>query len=243
MYFCAMISRVIFVLYISVLLFACGNSSVADNKPKKDSVVPKKKTVSKNKPGIVYTTQLYKGTDNAYSDAVGRMGDTIFYSSYKGKIEYSDTLRITRKFLFDLKAEFMVERVLIRPLGYDSLYYITWQEIDHERVRTYIALYQKNNDNPRWKHVFNVPNPGKSAIDSAYVYVTALGLAGKIELGSGKFLWKYDSLFNPLAHSFQDFEPVIVKNEEVLFIDLPIEGRRTKRDTLRVHPQTGERIK
>jgi hypothetical protein len=238
--------KFLYTVFLSLCLVfwsSCGSVPESQTKPRTDSVIkPKKKTLIR-KEGVYYPTMLIKGTDNAFVDAVGRGGDTVYYSTYKGQIYCSDTLGKNRQFLFDLKAEFMVDKVFISSINGDSVYFVNWQETDHERVRTHVAVYKKGAAKPEWKRIFNVPNPGKAAIDSSYAYVTALGMAGKLKLTNGDFVWVIDSLYTNISHVYQAFEPVIVLPEQIMFIDLPLPGRRTKRDTLRVNPTTGERVK
>lgn len=232
----------IFSFFIAVFSFSCtgsgdGNETDEDTLP----IITKVKPLQ-SKPGVVYPILLKKSQRTPYEDASLILGDTVFYCSYKGKIEWSDTIKRERHFIYDIRAEFMVDRLYISPLGGEK-YFINWQETDHNGVRSYAAVVETGAAKPVWKQQFTAPNPGMSAIDSGSVYTTALGVVAKINLADGAIAWKYDSLYSTVTLSYQKFQPVIVREKEIIFIDYPVNGRRPKCDTLVVDAETGLRLK
>lgn len=234
--------RLFLFLFLPVFFFSCSDSG-------KDSVVDSdtlpivsKKPVFKSKDGVVYARLLEKSQRTPYEEASGVIGDRCYYSSYKGKIESSDTIKRVREFIFDLRAEFMIDKMYLYPLG-NNTYFINWQETDHNGIHTSAAVIEKGGTKPLWKKDFRVPNPGQAAIDSGSVYITGLGLAAKMNLSNGDFYWLRDSLYSNINQAFQQMQPVVVQADKVFIIDYPITGKRSRCDTLRLHPSTGEPVK
>ncbi|MBI3509876.1 MAG: hypothetical protein HY064_04375 [Bacteroidetes bacterium] len=227
------------VLVLAVAGFACGNRPVVIDK--NISVAPKN-AVADLKPGVVKGVELNKDERSAYDDFTGLIGGNRFYSSYKGKVECSDTVSSRRKFLFDLKAEFLVDKIFIIPLS-SGKYFVNWQETDHEGVKTYFAAFPEGATKPEWESVFKVPNPGQPVLDGNAIYVSSLGMVGKLNSDNGNFFWRHDSLYDQLHYAYQKFEPALVHEHAIHFVDFPIEGRREIRDTLKCDPETGKFIR
>jgi len=228
--------------FILLLLFcSCGGApTTIENTPKKKK---EKSDVTEDfKDGLLVGTEIIKGAKTPYDEAYGRRGDTIFISSYKGKIEMGDTLLKQRVFLFDIHSEFMLDKMYIIPLS-DKTWFVSWQETDHEGVKSYAAVYKTGEPKPEWKLFFDVPNPGIPVLDGKDVYVTYLGIAAKVSVADGKYRWLHDSLFNTAREPFKEFEKPRVFNDRVEFVDYPNPGHRERRDTLRVNPVTGEIIR
>jgi hypothetical protein len=233
--------RAPFLFFLFALIISCGQP-VREEAQVEKTTKPRKAITSPFKPGVVIPVELLRSKKSPYEELVRRSGDSVFYCSYKGKVEWSDTLRKTRFGIFDLDAEFLVDKVYLANLP-GGKYFIVWQETDHEGVKSYAAVYKAGGAKAEWKQRFDVPNPGQPAVDGNYAYITTRGMAGKISLDNGKFAWIHDSLYSPLKHYYQKFEPVKVFPDKVVFVDYPVAGRRSVRDTLTVDPETGERIK
>jgi hypothetical protein len=76
-----------------------------------------------------------------------------------------------------------------------------------------------------------------------YAYVTALGLVGKMNMLEGTYVWKADSLYEPIKKRFHKFDQPLVYENEVHFVDLPIRGRKERRDTIKLDRFTGARLR
>jgi hypothetical protein len=142
---------------------------------------------------------------------------------------------------FDIRAEFMVDHLFIHR--YNSSFFATWQETDHEGVKTYFALFMNGSVKPEWEYSFRVPDPSNPVMDGTDAYISALGMVGKLNISDGKFYWKYDSLYNQLNGAYKSFEPAQVFPDRAVFIDRPIPGKRPKRDTIVIELKEGNRIR
>ncbi|HEU4718007.1 MAG TPA: hypothetical protein VFU15_09245 [Bacteroidia bacterium] len=232
-------------IWIVLLVFySCGSPSAPrpHKKNKTQDSAGKHRASVSQKPGLRYAVRLEKGDRTQFDDFFARDGSRIYYSTYKGRISYSDTLKSMQHFLFDLKAEFMVDRIFIYQTDADH-YFVVWQETDHEGVKSYMAGFREGAAKPDWKKTARFPNPAKPVIDSTFAYYSMLGIVGKISVVSGKTEWEHDSLFNPYKHMYQEFSPAQVYPDKILFIDRPIAGRRPRPDTLILEPRTGKSIR
>ncbi|HTL80746.1 MAG TPA: hypothetical protein VL651_03520 [Bacteroidia bacterium] len=229
-----------FSVFLSAFIsWSCGTPPVVDVPVKKK--IDTAKTVSGLKPGLIYPQHFIKIATTPFEDAHLKVNGEYFICSYKGKVEQTDSLNKNRKLLFDLKAEFMVDEIYIFKRG--EGFFVNWQETDHEGVKTYFAYYKTGMNKPDWKYVEKAPSPGPPVVDNDRIYVTTLGMVGKINMDAGIFDWKLDSLFNQNNNAFKKFEAPLVYPDKVVFVDLPIPGKRTKRDTITCDPETGNRIR
>lgn len=243
-YFCV-VKNLLSAFLISFALFAlaaCGPKQDPDETVSADTVVVKVPEKYPAKPGLVYPVELKKGAKNAYMGFTARSGDTLYFSTYKGRVEYSDTLGANRHFIFDLKTEFLIDRIFVTAYGANQ-FFVVWQETNHLGVKSCMALFNTGEEKPVWKQTFSVINAGQPVVDGEHAYITTLGMVGKIGINDGVFVWKKDSLFSSTNLRYQKFETPIVTKDRVLFVDYPIPGKRTKRDTIMVDVVSGERVR
>jgi hypothetical protein len=236
--------RTIHFLPLIILFFcACGSSKTANNH---DSVkVHKKekiKVAESFKKGIVAGTEIIKSNKTPYEEGFGKFDDTTFMCAYKGKVEMTDSMGKNRQFLFNLNVEFMIDKIFILPLS-GKRWLVSWEETDHEGVKSYAAVYKTGDAKPQWKLLFDVPNPGMPVLDGNDIYITYLGIVAKLSVDDGKFKWQHDSLFTMMREPFKKFEKPRVFDDRVEFVDYPNPGHRERRDTLIVNPVTGEAIR
>ncbi len=235
--------RVFLLLPLIFFLFSCGEKPAG--KKTTDTVLLKpKKTAEKfkEKEGLVSGVLLVKGIKTPYEDAIGRIGDSVLISTYKGKVEKADSMGRHRRLLFDLKGKFLVDKIIVAPRGKGE-WLVCWQETELLGMNSYAALYKTGSEKPEWKNRFEGANPGIPVIDGDAAYVTSQGLVAKVNLSDGTLAWAHDSLFNPYKYTYQKFERPIVCADKVVFVDYPVPGRRERRDTLVVEPVSGKRLK
>lgn len=234
--------KISFLFFLLSLLYSCGGSKRKDSTVVKDSVASAPVKKPSTKAGVVNLTELKHGNQDAFAEATGRIGDTVYFCGYKGRVEYFDSLKNQRVFLFDLKTEFLVDKIYMSPCGADH-FFVVWQETDHVGARSNTAMFKTGEPKPIWKKRFGAINPGIPARDGDYAYLTCVGFIGKIMLADGRFAWKRDSLYTVINQRYQRFEAPQVYDDKVLFIDYPIPGLRPNRDTIKADPLTGESIK
>jgi hypothetical protein len=234
------------VLYFCVLLlgFGCGEKTPANQNDSvsKDTIVQKEVKVDSTRKGLKYPKSMSAQRKNAFVDLSARIGDSMYHCSYKGVFQSGDTLGNRVGLLFDLKAEYLVDLAYILPLE-DNRFYVSWQETDHRGMYSYYAVYERGSSKPIWKHIEKANSPGQPVIDSGYVYISSLGMVGKLDLNDGAVVWKFDSLFDPLSLRYKQFDRPVLYNNTACFYDFEIKGKKGKRDTIWVNESSGKIVR
>lgn len=232
-----MFRKTIFTLGIGIVFLSCGNDANV-NKPIKikDTLAENKARVIKS--GLVEGIEIIRIPKSRENNSMGRIGDTLIFSTVKGEIEISDTLQNGKHKIIDLKVPIILDKLFLVPRP-NNEWLVVWQETFQEGIRTGVALYAEDPMKPKWKVLLPVPNPARPVVDGNDVYVSALGLVGKISLADGNFIWKKDSLFDQSNLAFQKIEKALVYSDRVVFVDFPIHGLRERRDSLVLDPETG----
>lgn len=179
---------------------------------------------------------------SAYDDFYVRIKDSAYFCNYKGKMQSADTLGNRVNTLFNLNAEYLIDKVYFLPIN-NNQFYVSWQETDHKGVYTYFALFDRGNDTPVWKRSIKAHSPGQPVIDSDNVYISSLGMIGKVGLYSGELIWQHDSLFDPLSLKYKAFNQPLLYTHSVCFFDFPIVGKKGKADTIWVNDVSGKLIR
>lgn len=73
----------------------------------------------------------------------------------------------------------------------------------------------------KWKAGVFGFNVGKGLMENSFAYITAIGFVGKINLLSGKYVWKHDDLYgwNKNSGAFNSFELPELDGNNVKFIE------------------------
>lgn len=230
-------------VFFVLLLAACsGETEVKqDTAPRKPDTTEKKAQAPKpkQKKGLLFPFEIVKNTKAPFDDAVVMHAHKIYYSTFKGKVSVADTTGANRTDLFDIKAEYLVDKIYIHPL--DSDFVVFWQETDHKGVKSYAGRFRRNTVKPVWKNTYKVPNVGPPVIDGRNAYITAAGTIGKINLDNGAELWKCDTLFNKYSMAYFRFERPRVYDSTVVFVELVTRNRK-RTDSLCVNAANGSRL-
>ena len=226
-----------------VFLAACSGEQVKKNiadTPVKDTAVVPPPVKTNLKPGLRYPFEIIKNNKTPFEDAVARWENHLYYCGYRGKVSMADTTGANRAVLFDIKAEFLVDKIFLLP--YDSVYFVFWQETDHLGVKSYAGCFKRDSEKPEWKVTYKVPNIGPPVIDNRTVYVTAAGIISSIDLSNGNTNWKCDTLFSKYTMAFYKFERPRVYDSAVVFVESKTKARRFP-DSLKVSVRTGRQVK
>lgn len=217
---------------------SCGQDS-GTTPPVKENPKPKAEKIDSTRKGSVIVPQLDVIRLSAYETYSVRIGDTIYTCNYKGHFQSEDTAKRVQHFLFDLKVEFLIDRLYFFPVE-QNRFFVCWQETDHVGVYSYFGMYERGSNSPLWLKQYKAPSPGQPVIDSNAVYTSTLGMIGKFDLYSGNPVWMYDSLFDPIKLSYKQFERPLLYTNTACFYDMPIKGKKNKRDSIWVNESSGK---
>jgi hypothetical protein len=228
-------------LLIPFFFMSCGSKPV-DSTIKKDSPVVAPVKVDSNRKGLVIPRIMDMVRKSAYDDFFLRIADSVYRCSYKGIITSTDTLGNQRSFITNLQAEYLIDRVYFQPMGVNK-FLVVWQETDHTGVSSYFALFERGKTKALWRKQVKAPMPGQPVIDSNNVYISTLGMVGKLDVNTGSTIWMHDSLFDPLKLAYKEFERPIVYRSTVCFYDKPIKGKKVKRDSIWIDDKSGKLVR
>ncbi len=87
---------------------------------------------------------------------------------------------------------------------------------DNEGSGGSVYSLRKNNSQVKW--VANIPgfNIGDVAIEDNYAYITAIGFISKLDLRSGKYIWKHTELYQT-NRAFGSFDRPNIQGRTVIF--------------------------
>lgn len=236
-----MLRTLLAILAFIPVFMSCGEKPHDNQPPRKDSAVVRKNPADSLRKDLAAPRKMYAQRDGGFSSYYLRIKDSMYYGSYKGKIECADTLGRNRSLLFDLRCEYIVDAIYLYPMNRNE-FFVIWQETDHLGVKTYFAKFERGNSTPKWKTKVEAPSPGQPVVDSPYVYASTLGMIAKMDMNTGKAAWRYDSLFDPLRLVYKAFDKPLVYENTVCFFDFPVRGKKNKRDSIWIDDRTGKYV-
>jgi hypothetical protein len=85
----------------------------------------------------------------------------------------------------------------------------------------YIARFDGKTLKLKWKANVSGFNVGKGLSENNFAYLTAIGFVGKINLLTGKYVWKHDNLYgwNRNSGAFNSFELPELEGSNVIFTE------------------------
>ena len=82
----------------------------------------------------------------------------------------------------------------------------------------YIVRFNGTNLKPKWQANVSGFNIGNGLIENQFAYVNAIGFVGKIDLETGKYIWKHDGLYQKYK-AFNAFDGISVTGNKVMFYE------------------------
>lgn len=83
----------------------------------------------------------------------------------------------------------------------------------------YIASFNSASIKLKWKAVISGFNVGIGLLENQFAYLTAIGFIAKINLLTGKYVWKQDKLYNRKNGAFNSFEVPELEGTNVIFTE------------------------
>lgn len=106
----------------------------------------------------------------------------------------------------------------------------------------YIARFDGKTLKLKWRAVVSGFNVGKGLIETQFAYLTAIGFVAKINLVTGKYVWKHDNLYRKFDKNgaFNSFEIPQLEGNNVTFTEKTVYD---KINILVVNKMTGKIIR
>jgi hypothetical protein len=91
------------------------------------------------------------------------------------------------------------------------------------------SVYSLRKTNSQVKWATNIPgfNIGDVTIEDNYAYITAIGFVSKLDLRSGKYIWKHPNLYQK-NHAFASFDRPEIQGKTVIFRGISTDGAAPK---------------
>lgn len=74
------------------------------------------------------------------------------------------------------------------------------------------------NGHIKWNANLNGFNLGQPAIRANYGYITTIGAVGKLDLGTGKYVYEKSNLYDTKTTSFNDFDTILFRENKTYFV-------------------------
>ncbi len=103
---------------------------------------------------------------------------------------------------------------------------------------SYIARIDMSKKTPLWTTPMGAFNLGEPAFRDQYLYVTSIGFVAKLDLTTGRNVWKHGNLYEQQTQDFNSFQRPVFDGDRVIF-----QGDNPARDVskrIEVKDSTGE---
>ncbi len=133
--------------------------------------------------------------------------------------------------------QLFVEGALFAPYGDDVI--VVYGLTDGEGAAGRVARLGGDPLTVRWSLLVNGFNLSQGLLHGQFMYQAAIGLVGKIDLTTGKYVWKHEGLYGHIRKgAFNAFETPVRDGGDVLFVETT-QTRNPTPLTIRVNDATG----
>lgn len=115
-----------------------------------------------------------------------------------------------------LSEDMYITRAYFHVIGTDLLLFCEMS--DSDTGTSAIFRISLKNRQIKWKSDLIGFNLGQPAIRKNYGYVTAIGIIGKLDLETGKFVYLKPNLYDRKTTSFNNFDTILFKNNKTFFV-------------------------
>jgi len=145
----------------------------------------------------------------------------------------------TSSFNLNLSEYFTIENIFIFPR--DNYLFAFYTETDFDTGESFIAKINVEKSEIIWKVRGFGFNLGTPMILDSVAYIATIGTIGKINLDSGKVIWRQYDLYDSKKSAFNSFDEIEVKGENAIFISK--NWKHKSMDSVIVNDKTGEIVK
>ncbi len=117
---------------------------------------------------------------------------------------------------FQLQTDQIVEKAYLYKNA--NLLWIFYEETDNETGISRVEKIDLKTKKKIWAtNIFGF-NLGRPYIIDTTVYVSAIGFAGKLNLGDGNYIYRFTDLYDREKYSFNSFDTILFKDNLAIFI-------------------------
>jgi len=222
-----------------ILLFLLGCTSPDNNSKVGDesNLQEIESTSSKNTTNVLKPVRVKAMTESVTEedtvDATIKDRHYILYPDGKIAVQYATTQQTDT---FHLKTDLIVDEAHF--LDYKNDLIIYYSATDYESGSSFIEAFDRITNRRKWEndiYGFNLTDP---IVVGNITYVAAIGFIGKLNLDNGKYIWKYDDLYEQTK--FDAFGSIEISGDKVSFIQSQWVKETRQPGRIIVNDKTGE---
>lgn len=221
--------QLLFILTVLFLTQGCADNQVNQETKTADSL----QTISNIKFPIKAKS---KSPDRHVEDEdtlIATLDKIDFFISPKGKLYWGQNPGDTLQLLTDL----IIEHAYLFKTA--NILYVFYTETDHEGATSRLEKIDLNLKKDIWHAEIQGFNLGYPYFKDNFVYVTTIGVVGKLDLDNGSYAYQFFDLYDGDKYSFNSFDTIIFKDSLTIYLSY---NRNQKRiDSLIVNEKTGGR--
>lgn len=219
-------------LFILLLLTSCGEKQVKAPLKQEKAVVPEQITLKTSYP---VEARLKEGGGDENGVLTAKVDQQVFTLLANGSLSWGKNSTDTFRLAVDKWC--WIEKVFLHMSG-DTLFAF-YTETDSEGAGSMFEKIDLKNKKRLLKTAIEGFNLGKPAIRGQYVYVTAIGSIGKLNLNTGKYAYSDVDLYDREKYSFNSFDTIVFRRNETIFVSKNYHSGHM--DSVIVNEQTGKK--
>lgn len=138
----------------------------------------------------------------------------ILYPNGKGKVKKGS--KDIHKFSIPLDKGVRIYRLQHLKYGDDLI--LIYEYKDYESVGGSVTRLDGNKIETKWTLLTWTVNMGEPLLHDKYLYITGIGFVGKIDLDTGKFIWKHTDLYRDPWY-YNMFDKPRIEGDKVFFTE------------------------
>ena len=154
-------------------------------------------------------------------------------------VRYTDGVKVP----FELPLEKGSLLETVRYFAVENDLVVLFSEFDGEGSKSAIVRFDNRTMAPRWATAVYGFNVGDALVTGKYAYLTTFGFVGKLDLESGKFVWRHEGLYKRNPYAFNSFDRPFIVNATVNFperLDIIHKRRKLTGFTIVIDDVTGK---
>ncbi len=144
------------------------------------------------------------------------IGADKYEVSNNGRAKRTDSKKSVTNFRLSLAKNEMLSRTIYFA-RYKNDLILLCELSDGESGAGLIFSFNGTNLKQKWQANIGGFNVGQGLIENNFAYLTAIGFVAKINLATGKYIWKHDNLYNNGA--FNSFDMPELDGSNVIFTE------------------------
>ena len=211
-----------FILIVTSIIIATNNS--CNCKLSENSIINEQNPIKakrKNTENPFAIDSLFATIDNI-NFIITPKRKLIWFDKTLNKISLNTKLSIDNAYLYKI----------------DNVLFVFYTETDFNVSTSRVEKIDLKNKKQIWQNEIYGFNLGLPSIKDNFAYVTTIGMVGKLNLETGKYIYQYTDLYDSEKTSFNSFNEIVFKDSLTFFLSKNRKEDRT--DSIIINEKTKE---